>query len=82
MEADPDVKIIPVKKGRLGVSRTSNTGGKMQRPLVICGPVCSGKSLLIDYLKYNKPDLFEHVLCHTSRSDVRKEETIGTDLHI
>ena len=46
----------------------------MPKPLVIVGPLCSGKTVLIDYLKYNKGNYFRHVLSYTSRRDFFRDE--------
>lgn len=62
------------KKGRGGVG-----GVALPKPLVVVGPLCSGKSVLIDYLKYNRGHHFEHVLPYTSRRDFLKEESEGAD---
>ena len=49
------------------------------KPLVVIGPAASGKSTLINHLRYNKPERFTYVLNHTSRTEFRKEEAEGHD---
>jgi hypothetical protein len=77
---DEDLKCFePTKKDKAG--RGGSTGRK-QRPLVVIGPVCSGKSTLIDYLKYNKPRYFEHIPNYTSKSDFLKSDIVDHDYKI
>lgn len=75
LDEDEVKKLAPKKKKGRGM-----VGGKeLPKPLVIIGPMCSGKTVLIDYLKYNKQEYFEHVLPYTSKKDFLKEEAEGAD---
>lgn len=75
MDEDEVKKLTPSKKRRGGF-----IGGKeLPKPLVVVGPLCSGKSVLIDYLKYNRGHHFVHVLPYTSRRDFLKDEAEGAD---
>ena len=50
--------------------------------MVVIGPVCSGKSTLIDFLKYNKPRYFEHIPNYTSKTDFLKSEVLNHDYKV
>ena len=47
---------------------------KLYKPLVICGPLCSGKTTLINYLRFTKPEYFKYVVPYTSKTDFRRDE--------
>lgn len=49
------------------------------KPLVIFGPQCSGKSTLINHLRFQHPDLFEKVLPYTNRTEFLDDEALNTD---
>ena len=69
LDEDDLKKLAPTRKAQ------GYIGGKqLPKPLVIVGPLCSGKTVLIDYLKYNKGNYFRHVLSYTSRRDFFRDE--------
>lgn len=49
------------------------------KPLVIIGPSCSGKTSLINDLKYDKPHYFKHILCFTDRPYIFRNEAEWVD---
>lgn len=49
------------------------------KPLVVLGPPCAGKTSLINELKYDKPQYFEHILCYTTRPYTFKNEAEWAD---
>ena len=78
---DADIKLFEATKADKA-GKGAGGAGKMQKPLVIIGPVCSGKSTLINYLKFNKPRYFEHIPNYTSKSDFLKSEIKGLDYKV
>ena len=77
----PDLKQFEAsKKDKAG--KGAGAAGNMQKPLVVVGPVCSGKSTLIDFLKYNKPRYFQHIPNYTSRTDFLKSEIVDQDYKV
>lgn len=80
-QEDPDLKQFEAsKKDKAG--KGAGAAGNMQKPLVVVGPVCSGKSTLIDFLKYNKPRYFQHIPNYTSRTDFLKSEIVDQDYKV
>ncbi len=55
-------------------------GGKIFRPMVICGTSCAGKTTIVKYLKSEYKDKFDLAISHTTR-EPREGEENGVDYY-
>jgi hypothetical protein len=76
---DPDDAVDEKQIEKLWTKKQkrSRVGGcivdkELPKSLVIIGAMCSGMTVLVDYLKYNKQEYFTHVLLHTFKRDFLK----------